>query len=188
MAVKLRMKRLGNTHRPFYRIVSVDGRKKRDGRVIEELGTFDPREPDETRQAKIKLDRAAYWLSVGAQPSQTVAMLLRRHGMTAQPGTARNDQPADLDAAAAEALAAVGQAQTQRQHEQAARLAARQVEAEAKRKAELEAKEKEQKDQAAQDQAEPGQDNAADVAPDAQAPAGAGTDQPQTDDQPAKDS
>lgn len=144
MAVKLRMKRLGNTHRPFYRIVSVDERKKRDGRVIEELGTFNPLESDETRQVTIKLDRAVYWLSVGAQPSDTVATLLKRHGLKAQPGTKVEDQPTDLEAAAAEAQQELRKAQEQRQAKKATELAKNKAEEEARLKAELEAKAKEE--------------------------------------------
>jgi len=87
MAVKLRMKRMGNTHRPFYRVVSVDQRKQRDGLVIEQLGTYDPLVSDESKQAKLDLPRCAYWLSVGAQPSETVASLLKRAGLNATPGT-----------------------------------------------------------------------------------------------------
>ncbi|MBI1369016.1 MAG: 30S ribosomal protein S16 [Planctomycetes bacterium] len=87
MAVKLRMKRLGSTHRPFYRLTAVDERKKRDGRVIEEFGHYNPVEKDPAKQTVIKLDRAAYWLSVGAQPSDTVATLLRKAGLNAKSGT-----------------------------------------------------------------------------------------------------
>ncbi|MDH3583329.1 MAG: 30S ribosomal protein S16 [Phycisphaerae bacterium] len=92
MAVKLRMKRLGNRHRPFYRVTAVDERRQRDGRVIEELGTYDPAGKDEARQAKLNLDRCAYWLSVGAQPSQTVASLMKKKGLKPVPGTPVEDQ------------------------------------------------------------------------------------------------
>lgn len=94
MAVKLRMKRMGNTHRPFYRVVSVDQRKQRDGLVIEQLGTYDPMTADETKQAKLDLPRCAYWLSVGAQPSETVASLLKRAGLNPAPGTPVESQDA----------------------------------------------------------------------------------------------
>lgn len=92
MAVRLRMKRMGNTHRPFYRVVSVDQRRARDGRVIEELGTFNPLIEDESRQIELKLDRVAYWLSVGAQPSDTVASLLKRQGLDPTPGKKAEEQ------------------------------------------------------------------------------------------------
>lgn len=75
--VVIRLKRFGRTHRPSYRVVIMDRRAPRDGRVIEEIGWFDPVAPDD-RQLEIKIDRADYWLSVGAQPSQTVSTLLRR--------------------------------------------------------------------------------------------------------------
>jgi small subunit ribosomal protein S16 len=86
MSVKLRLKRMGSTHRPFYRIVSIDIRKKRDGAVIEEIGTFNPILKDEAQQVTVKADRAEYWLSVGAQPSDTVATLLKRKGIDPTPG------------------------------------------------------------------------------------------------------
>ncbi|WP_043536427.1 30S ribosomal protein S16 [Actinomyces polynesiensis] len=74
MAVRIRLKRMGKIHAPFYRVVVVDSRKKRDGRVIEEVGLYDPtREPS---LIKIDSDRAQYWLSVGAQPSDQVRNLL----------------------------------------------------------------------------------------------------------------
>ncbi|MDN6428233.1 MAG: 30S ribosomal protein S16 [Propionibacterium sp.] len=74
MAVRIRLKRMGKIHAPFYRVVVVDSRKKRDGRVIEEVGVYDPtREPS---VIKIDSDRAQYWLSVGAQPSDQVRNLL----------------------------------------------------------------------------------------------------------------
>jgi len=74
VAVRIRLKRMGKIHAPFYRVVVVDSRKKRDGRVIEEVGIYDPtREPSVIR---IDSDRAQYWLSVGAQPSDQVRNLL----------------------------------------------------------------------------------------------------------------
>lgn len=74
MAVRIRLKRIGKIHAPVYRVVVVDSRKKRDGRVIEEVGLYDPtREPS---VIKIDSDRAQHWLSVGAQPSDQVRNLL----------------------------------------------------------------------------------------------------------------
>lgn len=81
VAVRLRMTRLGRRHRPFYRLAAFDARSKRDGRVIEHLGFFDPLARDEEKQLKVNNDRAAYWLSVGAQPSETVRKLLKRSGV-----------------------------------------------------------------------------------------------------------
>ncbi len=77
--VVLRLKRMGRRHRPFYRINAMDKRSPRDGRVIEHLGFYDPLAPEE-RQLSINVERASHWLSVGAQPSRTVASLLRRVG------------------------------------------------------------------------------------------------------------
>ena len=87
MSVRLRCKRLGNRHRPFYRVTAVDIRKKRDGAVIEELGQYDPCNKDSGKQVNLKLERCAYWLSVGAQPSETVAGLLKKSGIDPKPGT-----------------------------------------------------------------------------------------------------
>lgn len=81
MAVRLRLKRLGRKHRPYYRIEAFDSRTKRDGRSIEMLGTYDPLETDEEKKVTLKRDRIEYWLSVGAQPSETVGSFLRRRGI-----------------------------------------------------------------------------------------------------------
>ena len=83
--VVLRLKRMGRRHRPFYRINAMDRRSPRDGRVIEALGWYDPIAPDD-RQLSVKIDRVDYWLSVGAQPSRTVASLLKRVGCDPTPG------------------------------------------------------------------------------------------------------
>lgn len=85
--VVLRLKRLGRRHRPFYRITAMDKRSPRDGRVIEELGWYDP-VADDNRQLHVNVERADYWLSVGAQPSRTVASLLKRLGCEPKPGKA----------------------------------------------------------------------------------------------------
>lgn len=74
MAVRIRLKRMGKIHAPFYRVVVVDSRKKRDGRVIEEVGIYDP--TCNPSVIKIDSERAQYWLSVGAQPSDQVRNLL----------------------------------------------------------------------------------------------------------------
>lgn len=79
MAVRLRLKRMGRRHRPFYRVTAVDRRKPRDGRVIEELGHFDPLQTDGSKQITLNTERIEYWLSVGAQPSDTVRGLIKRH-------------------------------------------------------------------------------------------------------------
>lgn len=83
--VVLRLKRMGRCHRPFFRLNAIDKRSPRDGRVIEELGWFDPIAADD-KQLNLKTDRIDYWLSVGAQPSQTVKGLLCRVGVEPKPG------------------------------------------------------------------------------------------------------
>lgn len=81
MAVRLRLTRMGRRHRPFYRMAAYDSRSRRGGRVIEELGHYDPLAKDEASALKVNTERAAYWLSVGAQPSDTVRALLKRSGV-----------------------------------------------------------------------------------------------------------
>ena len=78
MAVKIRLKRLGKIRAPYYRIVVADSRTKRDGRVIEEIGKYHPTE--EPSLIEIDSERAQYWLGVGAQPTEQVAVLLKITG------------------------------------------------------------------------------------------------------------
>lgn len=78
MAVRIRMKKLGRTHRPFYRICVMDSRKPRDGRAIEEIGTYDPMVRDKSARVTIDLERVDYWVGVGAQPTEKVAALIRK--------------------------------------------------------------------------------------------------------------
>ena len=80
MAVKIRMKRMCAKKAPFYIIVFSDSRSPREGRFIEEIGTYNPLTDPGT--IKIKADRAQYWLSNGAQPSDTVRALLKKSGVT----------------------------------------------------------------------------------------------------------
>ncbi len=80
MAVKIRMKMMGRKHRPFFRICAVDSRHPRDGRVLEELGTYDPMVSDTDARALLKPERIAYWLGVGAQPSVKVKTLIKKYG------------------------------------------------------------------------------------------------------------
>jgi len=81
LAVKLRLKRMGRRHRSFFRVCATDSRSPRDGRVIEELGWYDPNRPDNQTKAALKRERIEYWLSVGAQPSDTVRSLLVKNGI-----------------------------------------------------------------------------------------------------------
>ena len=78
MAVKIRLKRMGKVHAPYYRIVVADSRTKRDGRVIEEIGKYHPTESPSL--IEVNSDRAQYWLGVGAQPTEQVAALLKLTG------------------------------------------------------------------------------------------------------------
>ena len=80
MAVKIRMKKMGRKHRPFFRVCAVDSRAPRDGRVIEELGTYDPMVPETDARAILKGERIDYWLGVGAQPTPKVAVLIKKYG------------------------------------------------------------------------------------------------------------
>ncbi len=80
MAVRIRMKKLGRRHRPFYRICATDARRPRDGRVLEELGTYDPLVPETDARAILNGERINYWLSVGAQPSEKVQVLIKKYG------------------------------------------------------------------------------------------------------------
>jgi small subunit ribosomal protein S16 len=83
--VVMRLKRMGRTNRAFFRINVMDKRSPRDGRVIEQLGWYDPIAAED-KQLNVNTERAAYWLSVGAQPSPTVRSLLKRAGCDPTPG------------------------------------------------------------------------------------------------------
>jgi len=74
------MKKLGRKHRPFFRICAMDVRTPRDGRVLEELGTYDPMVPETDARAILKADRVKHWLSVGALPSDKVGVLIKKYG------------------------------------------------------------------------------------------------------------
>jgi small subunit ribosomal protein S16 len=78
VSVKIRLKRLGKIRAPYYRIVVADSRTKRDGRVIEEIGKYHPTE--EPSFIEVDSERAQYWLSVGAQPTEQVAAILKLTG------------------------------------------------------------------------------------------------------------
>ena len=112
MAVKIRLKRMGKIRAPYYRVVVVDSRKKRDGRVIEEIGKYHPTE--EPSLIEIDSERAQYWLSVGAQPSDAVMAQLKVtgdwqkfKGLDGAEGTLRTkDDSAEAAAKAQEAVKA----------------------------------------------------------------------------------
>ena len=76
--VRLRLKRMGRKHRPSYRVTAVDSRRSRDGMMIEELGHYDPANAKPEMRFGLKMDRIQYWLDKGAQPSDTVASLIKK--------------------------------------------------------------------------------------------------------------
>lgn len=80
MAVRIRMKKMGRAHRHFFRICVADKHSPRDGRVLEEVGTYDPMIADADARVSLKNERIDYWLSVGAQPSEKVAILIKKYG------------------------------------------------------------------------------------------------------------
>lgn len=80
VSVRIRMKKLGRRHRPFYRICVMDQRAPRNGRAIEEIGTYDPMVGDLDARAILDKERITYWLSVGAQPSDKVGVLIKKYG------------------------------------------------------------------------------------------------------------
>ena len=83
--VRIRLRRMGAKKSPFYRIVVADKRSPRDGRFIETIGTYDPNTQPET--VTLNMERAAHWLSVGAQPSDGVIRILKRLGLIDANGT-----------------------------------------------------------------------------------------------------
>jgi small subunit ribosomal protein S16 len=86
MAVKIRMKRVGAKNSPYFRIVVADSRSPRDGKFIEEIGSYQPLKKGDN--FTLKLDRAQYWVSKGAQPSDTVASFIKKAGKAAAPAAA----------------------------------------------------------------------------------------------------
>ena len=80
MSVRIRMKRMGRKNRPFYRLCAIDQRSPRDGRVLEELGHYDPMCRETDARAILKGDRIKHWISVGAQPSENVQVLIKKYG------------------------------------------------------------------------------------------------------------
>ena len=124
MAVRIRMKKQGRKHRPFYRICVMDSRKPRDGRAIEEIGTYDPMVRDKAARVTINMERADYWISVGAQPSDKVATLIKKV-KTNKFGTAQEPPPMTPPKqpepeAPAEEAAAVGEASAEAEEAPAA--------------------------------------------------------------------
>ena len=80
MAVRIRLKRMGRTHRPFYRVCAMDSRSPRNGKAIERLGYYDPMVSEKDARVKLNNERVAYWLSVGALPTEKVKVLIAKYG------------------------------------------------------------------------------------------------------------
>ncbi len=104
MAVKIRLKKMGRTHRPFFRVCAMDVRSPRDGRVIEELGTYDPMVPETDARAILKGERIDYWLSVGAQPTAKVGTLIKKYGTSGTHLDAQNEAISRLSDRRAKAI------------------------------------------------------------------------------------
>ena len=100
MAVRIRLKRIGRRNRPFYRMCVFDGRTRRDGQPVEELGSYNPRAATLEEKVDLDLKRAWYWISVGAQPSETCRSILSRLGVR-KGGPEPADKPAEEPVAAA---------------------------------------------------------------------------------------
>nr|ADY57785.1 SSU ribosomal protein S16P [Rubinisphaera brasiliensis DSM 5305] len=110
MSVRIRMKRMGRTHRPFYRICIMDSRKPRDGKTIEEVGTYDPMVQEKSKRVTVDMERIDYWLGVGAQPTEKVGVLLRKvrednWGVVKQPPPMQAPKAPEPEAAAEEPAA-----------------------------------------------------------------------------------
>jgi small subunit ribosomal protein S16 len=84
MAVSIRLRREGSKNRPYYRVVVADSRSPRDGKFIEIIGTYDPNQTGQN--SSFNVDRAEYWISKGAQPSDTVRSLIKKNKKTAAAG------------------------------------------------------------------------------------------------------
>jgi small subunit ribosomal protein S16 len=88
------MKKLGRKHRPYFRICAIESRNPRDGKVLEELGSYDPMVKDTDARALLKGERINYWISVGALPSENVRVLIKKYGLN---GTHLAQQQAALE-------------------------------------------------------------------------------------------
>lgn len=150
MATKIRLKRMGKIRSPHYRIVVIDERKKRDGQAIEEIGLYHPKNDPSVIQ--LDSERAQYWLSVGAQPTEAVVAIMKRtgdwqkftgdkspSGIDSQPE--RRDREAEFAKALAEDSEATAPAITKAQEKKAAEEAEKKAAEEAEQKAAEEAAE-----------------------------------------------
>ena len=90
MAVSIRLRREGTKNRPYYKVVVADSRSPRDGKFIELIGTYDPKNPG--HNSTLKLDRIDHWISRGAQPSDTVRSLIKKNRKQAGTASAGSDE------------------------------------------------------------------------------------------------
>ena len=95
MAVRIRMQLHGRKHRPYFRIVAIDSRQPRDGRFLEELGTYDPMVPKTDDRVKLVPARIKYWLSQGALPSEKCAVLFKKYMTKREQAAAAPATPAE---------------------------------------------------------------------------------------------
>ena len=123
------MKRLGRKHRPFYRICAMDSREKRNGKTIEEIGTYDPMIADKSARVQLDMERVDYWIGVGAKPTEKVAVLIKKvrlnqFGETKSPPPMtlpkQPEAPAAAEAAPSEEAPAEGDAPAEESTEEAA--------------------------------------------------------------------
>ena len=110
MALKIRLARAGTRNRPFYQIVVAEATAPRDGRFVEKVGFYDPLLPDTAERVRLNEDRIRYWLSVGCQPTERVALFLGRAGIIPAPAMKNRPQKSKpkkkaLERAKAEAVA-----------------------------------------------------------------------------------
>ena len=131
MAVKIRLSRYGRIHRPYFRIVAIDGRCHREGVANEILGSYDPLKPE--KNIEVQIDRVEAWVKQGAQISTSLKHLLKHHGYTV-PATSHKEKPDTRKKAAAKPAKGTYVAPTRRalQKHQAKLKAARKAEAAAK--------------------------------------------------------
>ncbi|GAB5496277.1 MAG: hypothetical protein Phyf2KO_13570 [Phycisphaerales bacterium] len=134
--VKLRFQRHGRTHRPFYRLVAVDARFKRNGKYLERLGWFNPTPGEGEKNLELDGDRIKYWLSVGAQPSDTVRDLLADNDLLTPKLAAKREKDREMDNKRREKREAAAAAAKKAEEEAAAAAAKAEEEAKAAEAAE----------------------------------------------------
>ena len=111
MAVSIRLRREGAKNSPYYKVVVADKRSPRDGKFIETIGTYDPKKPGQN--STLNLDRVEYWISKGAQPSDTVRSLIKKNKkVTATPESSSQSERARTDSVEQESLTPTPSAET----------------------------------------------------------------------------